>query len=111
MPCSATFFWFTRPMLRLSTHVKKPPWGGEILFLDFVLSTWGSFNPWFTGNFSGRLYNPVFMGLTRKTGGFINYDKIQAISLPKNSLSFYNRWSFWLFQDMDFKRFFREIVG
>jgi len=38
--------------------------------LGFDLSLGGHLNSWVSGNFSGRLYNPVFYGVEKETGVF-----------------------------------------
>jgi len=75
--------------------------------LGFDLSHGGHLTHGSPVNFSGKLYNPVFYGVDKKTG-LINYDKMEAIAKkeqPKLIIAGASAYS----RDMDFKRF-REIA-
>ena len=71
--------------------------------LGFDLSHGGHLTHGSPVNFSGKLYNPVFYGVEKKTGT-LNYDKIQEIATrekPKMIIAGASAYS----RDMDFERF------
>jgi len=75
--------------------------------LGFDLSHGGHLTHGSSVNFSGRLYNPVFYGVERKSG-LLNYDNIMKIAKkekPKLIIAGASAYS----RDIDFKKF-REIA-
>ena len=75
--------------------------------LGFDLSHGGHLTHGSPVNFSGRLYNPVFYGVEKKSG-ILNYDNIQEIAQkekPKLIIAGASAYS----RDMDFEKF-REIA-